>query len=101
MRWLLGGFARAYNKKQGLRGHFWGDRFHSRILDGLRQIAIAFGYIDANPVRASLVVHAWEWRYGGYWHDRSGNRDIVDPRPPWLAFLAGLRQEPQLVSDAR
>lgn len=36
----------------------------SRILDGLRQIAIAFGYIDINPVRASLVAHPWEWRYG-------------------------------------
>jgi putative transposase len=99
MRWLLGGFARAYNKKRGFKGHFWGDRFHSRILDGLRQIAIAFGYIDNNPVKASLVDHPWEWRHGGYWHDLSGNRVVVDPWPPWLAFLIGLRREQQLVGD--
>jgi hypothetical protein len=49
----------------------------SRILDGLRQIAIAFGYIDINPVRASLVAHPWEWRYGGCWHDNHGSSTML------------------------
>jgi putative transposase len=94
MRWLLGNFARAYNKKRGLSGHFWGDRFHSRILDGLRQIAIAFGYIDANPVKAGLVASACEWRHGGAWHDRMGDTSILGPTPPWLSFLGFLRTMP-------
>ncbi|MFZ4618459.1 MAG: hypothetical protein ACOYM2_20020 [Rectinemataceae bacterium] len=46
IRWLLGYFARAYNKKLGWTGHFWGDRFHSRVLNGILDFAIAFGYID-------------------------------------------------------
>jgi REP element-mobilizing transposase RayT len=93
MRWILGGFARAYNKKRGLTGHFWGDRFHSRVLDGLRQIAIAFGYIDANPVKASLVDNPWEWRHGGFCHSRAGNREVLDTCPPWLVFIPLLRKE--------
>ena len=97
MRWLLGGFAKAYNKMNGLSGHFWGDRFHSRALVSLRQVAAAFGYIDANPVKASLVANPWEWRHGGYWHERAGDLSVLDPRPPWLAFLASLRLEPRLV----
>ena len=92
MRWQLGCFARAYNKQQGIHGHFWGDRFHSRILAGLRQIAIVFGYIDANPVNASLVEYPWEWRHGGYWHAWTGNWEILDPSPPWIACLPFLRK---------
>jgi putative transposase len=99
MRWVLGVFARAYNKKQGLTGHFWGDRFYSRILDGLRQIAIAFGYIDANPVKASLVDHPWEWRHCGYWHDWTGNRQVLDPNPPWIAFISCLREPMRKITD--
>jgi putative transposase len=94
MRWLLGGFARAYNKKRGLTGHFWGDRFHSRVLRGLRQIAIAFGYIDANPEKAGLVADSCYWPHGGAWHSRMGDLSILDPAPPWLAFLGFLRAMP-------
>jgi len=57
MRWLLGGYARAYNKKRGLSGHVWGDRFHSQILDGLRQIALAFGYIAEGD--STLGIGLW------------------------------------------
>jgi len=94
MRWLLGGFASAFNRKHGLTGHFWGDRFHSRVLDGLRQIAIAFGYIDSNPVRSGIVARACEWRYGGAWHSRMGDRTILDQSPPWSRFIECLRQMP-------
>jgi putative transposase len=98
MRWLLGVFAQAYNKRRGWTGHFWGDRFHSRILAGLRQIAIAFGYIDANPVKASLVDHPWEWRHGGYWHDWTRNREVLDPSPPWIVCLSCLRKDMPRIS---
>ena len=100
MRWLLGYFARAYNKKRGLSGHFWGDRFHSRILDGIRQFAIAFGYIDENPVTAGLAFRACEWRHGGAWHSRMRDRSILDEAPPWLSLLENLRPMPQAIPEA-
>jgi putative transposase len=93
MRWLLGGFSRAFNKMHGLTGHCWGDRFFSRILGGLHQIAAVFSYIDFNPVKAFLVSHSWEWRHGGYWHDRAGILGILETAPPWLPWLKFLRED--------
>ena len=100
MRWLLGYFARAYNKKRGLTGHFWGDRFHSRVLDGFREFAIAFGYIDENPVKAGLATRACEWRHGGAWHRRRGDGSILDAVAPWLSFLESLRRMPMAIPEA-
>lgn len=94
MRWLLGCFARAYNRKRGWTGHFWGDRFHSRVINGIRDFAIAFGYIDENPVKAGLVSQPVDWRHSGAWHSlREGSR-CLDPPPGWLAFLAVTRKLP-------
>jgi putative transposase len=98
MRWLLGCFARTYNMKRGITGHFWGERFHSRVLEGIRQFALAFGYIDENPVRAGLVGQACEWRHGGAWHSRMGLRSILDDPPPWQSLLQGARVMPTAIS---
>lgn len=87
MRWILGVFAMAYNRKQGLTGHVWGERFHSRILDGLREFVLAFGYIDDNPVRAGLVDHAHEWPHCGCAHYRGMKHELLDDIPPWLPLL--------------
>ncbi len=78
-RWLLGYFARAYNKKRGWTGHFWGDWFHSRILNGIRDFAIAFGYIDENPVKAGLVCLPVEWRHCGAWQSLHGGGKTLIP----------------------
>jgi putative transposase len=87
MQWILGVFAMSYNKKRGLSGHVWGERFHSHILDGLRDFILAFAYIDENPVKAGLAACACEWGYGGLGHVRCGCQDIVEEEPPWLGLL--------------
>jgi len=92
MRWLLGGFAKAYNRKHGLSGHFWGDRFHSRVLDGIRKIAIAFGYIDDNPVKAGLVSHISDWRHSGAWHAYMHTTSILDWSEPWMVLFDRWRE---------
>ena len=87
MRWLLGVFAQAYNRKVGITGHFWGDRFHSRILDGLGQIALAFGYIDENPSKAGLVRKGDVWKHSGLWNNHCGLREMMEPRQNWIELL--------------
>jgi putative transposase len=84
MRWILSVFAMAYNKITGLTGHVWGDRFFSRIIPNLRELLQTFEYIDNNPVKASLVINRCEWRWGGLWHDRTGQRDLVEASSSWL-----------------
>ncbi len=78
MQWVLSVFAMAYNRKLDLTGHVWGERFYSRVIDGLKEMLRAFEYIDENPVRAGLVARAEQWEYGGLAHHRRGIIGIVE-----------------------
>jgi len=77
MQWLLGVFAQLWNKKHGLSGHLWGDRFFSRIILGIRDFLRVFTYIDYNPVIAGIVVHPEQWKHGGLWYHKKGHTDII------------------------
>lgn len=78
MQWVLSVFAMAYNRKLGLTGHVWGERFYSKVIDGLKELIRTFEYIDENPVRAGLVARAEQWEYGGLAHHRRGIPGIVE-----------------------
>ena len=82
MQWLLGVFAQVWNKKHGLSGHLWGDRFFSRIILGLLDFLRVFQYIDDNPVSIGLVEESEQWEYGGLWHHIKGRMDILEPVDP-------------------
>ncbi len=77
MQWVMSVFAMAYNRIHGLVGHVWCSRFFSRIVSGLRAFLRTFGYIDDNPVAAHQVEDKRDWRYGGLWHHRAGNVDLI------------------------
>jgi putative transposase len=93
MQWLLGNFAKAWNKAHGVKGHLWGDRFFSRIISGDRDFLRVFDYISRNPVEAGLVERPDEWEYGGVGqyvrgqyvrcHFIEGETAIISV-PPWL-----------------
>jgi REP element-mobilizing transposase RayT len=85
MQWLLGVFAQLWNKRHGLSGHLWGDRFFSRIIIGILDFLRVFLYIDHNPVTAGLVEHPEQWEYGGAWRQKNRISDIIalnDFMPP-------------------
>jgi putative transposase len=96
MQWLLGNYAKAWNKAHGVKGHLWGDRFFSRIIRDGRAFLHVFSYISRNPVEAGLASRADEWEYGGVCHFIKGETSILDI-PPWIqaayhAFICGCRQ---------
>lgn len=85
MQWLLGVFAQSWNKRHGLSGHVWGDRFFSRIIMGITDFLRVFLYIAYNPVFAGMVEKPEQWKYGGLWQHKKGLTGIVDmtdPLPP-------------------
>jgi putative transposase len=88
MQWILSVFARQWNRRHGMRGHVWGERFFSRIVEGVVDRVRVYMYIDRNPVEGGLAGEKEEWEYGGLWHHRKGRDDVVD-RPGWfiLSFL--------------
>ena len=79
MQWILSVFAMAWNRKHNLKGHVWGERFYSRIIEGIVDFLRTFIYIDDNPVYAKLVDYPWKWKFGGLWHHRHGIAAVTGP----------------------
>ena len=78
MQWILGVYAQTWNKKHGLSGHLWGERFFSRIIKGIEDFLRVFLYIDQNPVAAGLVEQPGHWEYGGAWYQKNGFNDVIE-----------------------
>ena len=79
MQWILGVFAKHYNKHYNLKGHVWYDRFKSKIIESFQQLISTFEYISNNPVIAEIVENAEEYQYGALWFIRHRLFDIVEP----------------------
>jgi len=71
-------YTRAVNRRDGVRGHLFQERFYSCPLDGRHTLA-AVRYVEQNPVRAGLSEQAWEYAHSS------------------AAFHAGLRRDDPLV----
>jgi putative transposase len=84
MQWLLGNYAKAWNKAHGVTGHFWGDRFFSKVISSTAEsFRKAFEYASRNPVVAGLVTKIEEWQYGGLCHFKKKVEGILD-LPEWM-----------------
>lgn len=79
MQWILSTFAINFNRIHHLRGHVWYDRFHSTVIETLKQYLQTFDYINMNPVKVGLAVKPTEYPYCGVRHILDGNFSVVDP----------------------
>jgi putative transposase len=93
MQWIMSVYAMAYNRETGRTGHFWGERFFSRILDSLQQFLKVFEYIDLNPLEAHLIDDIRDWEFSGLGHHRSGKRHLVENVPECLAMLVSSHRQ--------
>jgi putative transposase len=78
MQWIKCNFAKAWNKEHGRKGHVWGERFHSRIINGMADFLRARECIAENPVKAGLVERAAEWAFGSLYHRLHRLTSLVD-----------------------
>ena len=81
MQWILSVFAGEYNRKFGLKGHVWYDRFRSTLIVSFQQYINTFIYIVNNPVKAGIVQNSVEYKYSGIANLHQGIIDIME-RPP-------------------
>ena len=80
MGWLQGTFAGDYNRRVRREGSFWRGRFHPTLVETGSHLSRCLFYLDMNMVRAGVVSHPRQWRFGGY-HELSGRRQryrIID-----------------------
>jgi putative transposase len=79
MQWIKGNFTKAWNKAHGIKGHLWGERFFSRIVEGIADFLRVKEYIANNPVKAGLVERAVDWVFGSVYQRMHGQIDLLEP----------------------
>lgn len=65
VQYLHGTYALAFNRRHGRRGHLFGARFASWVIDTERHLWRACRYVYANPVRAGLCDRPQDWPWSG------------------------------------
>jgi REP element-mobilizing transposase RayT len=76
---LNGIYAQTFNRRYKRKGHLWGDRFWSGLIEGDEQFQDTCAYVLDNPVRARLCDDPADWPWSGSRTERTAWR-IVGPR---------------------
>lgn len=65
MHWVMNAHVHRYHRHYGLRGlgHLYQDRYKSFPIQDERHLYTVLRYIEANPLRATLVEQAEAWRW--------------------------------------
>jgi REP element-mobilizing transposase RayT len=87
MQWMNSVFAKAYNKKMGISGKLWKERYYSVIIETKAQFENTFTYILKNPAAAKLVKRARDYRYSGLYHYLNKIEGIIDIRGGFIRML--------------
>ncbi|GMO34953.1 MAG: hypothetical protein Ta2B_15280 [Termitinemataceae bacterium] len=78
MQWIKCNFAKYWNNLHNTKGHFWGERFFSRIIKNAKDFWRTFLYIDDNAVKAKLAESPLSWVFGGAWFHHNGKMPIIE-----------------------
>jgi REP element-mobilizing transposase RayT len=76
---LNGVYAQTFNRRYRRKGHLFGDRFWSGLIEDDDELHDTCAYVLANPVRAGLCEQPTDWPWNG---SRTGGMAwrIVRPR---------------------
>jgi putative transposase len=66
MHGVNGPYAQSFNRRYGLGGRLFQDRFHSTVVETESHLVELTRYIALNPVRAGLCRHPAEWAWSSY-----------------------------------
>jgi putative transposase len=66
MRQLNGVFTQATNRRHGLTGHLFGERFSATIIERDRSLRRCVRYVMRNPVKSGAVKHPADWPWSTY-----------------------------------
>jgi REP element-mobilizing transposase RayT len=79
MQLLNGRYAQRFNWRYGRRGHLFGGRFYSVLVETDAHLFEALRYVALNPVRAGLCETPGDWRWSSF-RPTAG----LDPAPRFL-----------------
>jgi REP element-mobilizing transposase RayT len=86
-------YATRYNLRHGRKGHLFGERFRSPIVEADSHGVSLLRYIAQNPVRAKMTRKARDWEWSSYRVYEDGADDaLVDLMPSFLGLAAGRKR---------
>jgi REP element-mobilizing transposase RayT len=91
MQWIASVFAKTYNKKMGISGRLWKERYFSKIIETAEQFLKTFEYIVKNPLAANMVKNARDYPYGGLYHYLHEIEGIIDLQEEILKMYESCR----------
>jgi len=79
-------YVHTFNQRHERVGALWQGRFKSCLVDHDRYLIAVYRYIELNPVRAGMVMHAEQHRWSSV-HGNAGYIDdpLLTPHPTFLA----------------
>jgi len=75
MQQLNNGYARNFNRRYGLRGHVFAERYYARRIETEEHLLTAFRYVARNPVEAHLCASPADWGWSSY----AGTVGLAEP----------------------
>jgi putative transposase len=66
MQWVMTSHVRRYHRHYGTSGHVWQGRYKSFIVQSNEHLITVIRYIEANPVRAGVVISAADWPWSSH-----------------------------------
>jgi|ERR671925_132851 REP element-mobilizing transposase RayT len=66
MQKLNGDYGRTFNHRHGTKGHVFGSRYHSELIEADGHLLEACRYLALNPVRAGLCDEPESWPWSSY-----------------------------------
>ncbi len=79
MRHVNAGYSQAFNRRHGIVGHLFQDRYKAIVVDRDAYLLELCRYVELNPVRAGMVASAGDWIWSSY----RAHVGIVES-PVWL-----------------
>lgn len=76
-----------FNKRHERTGSLWEGRFKSHLVESESYLLTLQHYVEANPVRASMVEHARDYEWSSYRTNAHGRLSlIVKPHPLFVSL---------------
>jgi len=84
MKHINGYFAVKFNRYHKTKGHFWMERFKSKIVQDLSYLVNTIIYFALNPVKAGIIKNPLNYKFSSINNikDITLFADVLDPLPP-------------------
>jgi REP-associated tyrosine transposase len=93
---VAGRVGREYNNRKKRKGAYWEDRYHATAVMTGEHLLQCIIYIDLNMVRAGVVRHPYDWKFGGYMEIQNPKQRYSLINRQRLASLLGVEPNERL-----